>query len=145
MIPAGWQNDDVANTAVSDAFRAERAIVLASLIAYVGDFQLAEDAVQDAFADALAAWPRDGIPANRRAWLALAARRRAIDRVRRRRSQADRGRLLATLLQREQQEHSTVTDTPRSQMSGCVCCSPAAIQHLIPRRASHSRCVPLAG
>jgi RNA polymerase sigma-70 factor (ECF subfamily) len=129
MILGGGQGDDVANTAVGDAFHTERAIVLASLIAYVGDFQLAEDAVQDAFVDALATWPRDGIPVNPRAWLTLAARRRAIDRVRRGRSQADRGRLLATLLEREQQVHTTVTDDssiPDERLRLLfTCCHPA--------------------
>ena len=65
------------------AFRDERAAVLATLIRQVGDFQLAEDAVQDAFAAAVAAWPRDGVPANPGAWITVAARRRAIDRLRR--------------------------------------------------------------
>ena len=60
--------------------------MLATLIRQVGDFQLAEDAVQDAFAAAVAAWPRDGVPANPGAWLTVAARRRAIDRLRRERS-----------------------------------------------------------
>src|SRR5256885_14271897 len=50
--------------AVERAFREERAAVLATLIRHVGDFQLAEDAVQDAFAAAVASWPRDGVPAN---------------------------------------------------------------------------------
>ena len=45
-------------------FREERAVVLAGLIRQVGDFQLAEDAVQDAFAAAVATWPRDGARAN---------------------------------------------------------------------------------
>jgi RNA polymerase sigma-70 factor (ECF subfamily) len=107
----GWIGDDDAlGVAVADAFRAERAIVLAALIGYVGDFQLAEDAVQDAFADALSAWRRTGIPTNRRAWLTVAARRRAIDRIRRSRSQTDRVRALALLLDREQQEYSTMTE-----------------------------------
>ena len=69
--------------ALERAFREERAAVLATLIRYVGDFQLAEDAVQDAFLDAAASWERGGVPANPGAWLTVAARRRAIDRVRR--------------------------------------------------------------
>jgi RNA polymerase sigma-70 factor, ECF subfamily len=81
---------DPAAAAVARAFRDERAAVLATLIRHVGDFQLAEDAVQDAFADAVAAWRRDGTPSNPGAWLTVAARRRAIDRLRRDRSLADR-------------------------------------------------------
>jgi RNA polymerase sigma-70 factor, ECF subfamily len=83
--------------AVEHTFREERAAVLATLIRQAGDFQLAEDAVQDAFADAVTAWQRDGIPANPGAWITVAARRRAIDRLRRDRSIADRAQRLAEL------------------------------------------------
>jgi RNA polymerase sigma-70 factor (ECF subfamily) len=83
--------------AVARAFREERAAVLATLIRQVGDFQLAEDALQDAFADAITAWQRDGIPANPGAWITVAARRRTIDRLRRDRSLADRAGRLAEL------------------------------------------------
>src|SRR5262249_41050412 len=61
----------------------------------VGDFQLAEDAVQDAFAAAVATWPRDGVPSNPGAWITTVARRRAIDRLRRARSLAGRTDRLA--------------------------------------------------
>jgi RNA polymerase sigma-70 factor (ECF subfamily) len=57
--------------------------VLATLARLTGDLQLAEDAVQDATERALAAWPRDGVPAEPRAWLTLTARRRAVDVMRR--------------------------------------------------------------
>jgi RNA polymerase sigma-70 factor (ECF subfamily) len=80
--------------AAEAAFRAERAAVLATLIRQVGDFQLAEDALQDAFAEAIVGWERDGVPARPGAWITTAARRRAIDRLRRERVLADRiGRL----------------------------------------------------
>src|SRR4029450_10333468 len=59
---------------VERAFREERASVLATLIRQVGDFQLAEDAVQDAFAAAIATWPRDGVPDSPRAWILVTAR-----------------------------------------------------------------------
>lgn len=58
------EGTDPAAAAVERAFRDERAAVLATLIWHVGDFQLAEDAVQDAFASAVIAWRRDGVPAN---------------------------------------------------------------------------------
>src|SRR3984885_14496861 len=106
----GRRSDNAAKAAVEAAFRAEHSVVLAVLIGSVGDFQLAEDALQDAFADALSAWGRTGIPANPRAWLTVAARRRAIDRIRRGQSQIDRGRRLAIQLEREQQEYSIMTD-----------------------------------
>ncbi|MGA2012547.1 MAG: sigma-70 family RNA polymerase sigma factor [Solirubrobacteraceae bacterium] len=91
--------------AIAAAFRAERAAVLAPLIRHVGDFQLAEDAVQDAFADAFRVWRRDGVPARPGAWLMVAARRRAIDRMRRNRSLADRADRLAELMRLDRQEH----------------------------------------
>jgi RNA polymerase sigma-70 factor (ECF subfamily) len=87
---------DLAAAAAAGVFRDERAAVLAMLIRYVGDFQIAEDAVQDAFEAALAAWRRDGIPDNPAAWVTVTARRRAIDRLRRDQSISDRaGRLAA--------------------------------------------------
>src|SRR4051812_50129320 len=85
------------SAAVARAFRDGRAIVLATLIRQAGDFQLAEDAVQDAFEQAVTAWRRDGVPANPGAWITTAARRRAIDRMRRDRSVADRAARLAVL------------------------------------------------
>jgi RNA polymerase sigma-70 factor, ECF subfamily len=95
---------------VERAFREERAAILATLIRHVGDFQLAEDAVQDAFAAAVAAWPRDGVPANPSAWIMTVARRRAIDRVRRTRSIADRVDRLAVLARLDAQEHPSMTE-----------------------------------
>jgi RNA polymerase sigma-70 factor (ECF subfamily) len=91
------QSADPVSAAIARAFRDERAIVLATLIRQAGDFQLAEDAVQDAFEAAVMVWRRDGVPANPGAWITTAARRRAIDRLRRNRSVADRARRLAEL------------------------------------------------
>jgi len=65
-------------------YREESGRVLATLIRLLGDFDLAEDAVHDAFAAALERWPRDGIPDNPRAWLVSAGRFKAIDTLRRR-------------------------------------------------------------
>ena len=96
--------------AVERAFREERAGILATLIRHVGDFQLAEDAVQDAFAAAVATWPRDGVPSNPGAWITTVARRRAIDRLRRTRSLADRTDRLAELARLDAQEHPPVTE-----------------------------------
>ncbi len=96
--------------AVERVFREERAAILATLIRHVGDFQLAEDAVQDAFAAAVATWPRDGVPSNPGAWLTTAARRRAIDRLRRTRSLSDRTDRLAELARLDAQEHPSVTE-----------------------------------
>jgi RNA polymerase sigma-70 factor (ECF subfamily) len=65
-------------------YRAESRRVLATLIRLLGDFDLAEEALSDAFAAALEQWPRDGMPANPRAWLVSAGRFKAIDAMRRR-------------------------------------------------------------
>ena len=64
-------------------FRAERGRILATLIAILRDFELAEESLQEAVGSALMAWPRDGVPQNPRAWLVQTAKNRAIDRLRR--------------------------------------------------------------
>jgi RNA polymerase sigma-70 factor (ECF subfamily) len=71
---------------LDQVFRREGGRVLAGLIRFTGDFELAEDAFQDAITRALVAWPRDGLPDNPGAWLTSSARRRAIDLVRRRKT-----------------------------------------------------------
>ena len=70
--------------AVERLYRSESRRVLATLIRVLGDFDLAEEALQDAFTAAMAQWPRDGVPANPRAWLVSTGRFKAIDRLRRR-------------------------------------------------------------
>jgi RNA polymerase sigma-70 factor (ECF subfamily) len=69
---------------VDAVYRAESRRVFATLIRLLGDFDLAEEALHDAFRAALEQWPRDGIPANPRAWLVSAGRFKAIDGIRRR-------------------------------------------------------------
>jgi RNA polymerase sigma-70 factor (ECF subfamily) len=69
---------------VDDVYRAEARHVYAILIRLLGDFDLAEDALHDAFAAAVEQWPRDGAPANPRAWLVSTGRFKAIDAIRRR-------------------------------------------------------------
>jgi RNA polymerase sigma-70 factor (ECF subfamily) len=88
--------------AIGAAFREERGAVLAALIRQVRDFALAEDAVQDAFEAALAAWRRDGVPARPGAWLTVAARRKAIDRLRRAGATEGRAERLAELMRLDQ-------------------------------------------
>jgi RNA polymerase sigma-70 factor (ECF subfamily) len=87
--------------AIARAFREEGPVILATLIRQVGDFGLAEDALQDAFAAAVATWPRDGVPDRPGAWITTTARRRAIDRLRRERGLADRIDRLAALARRD--------------------------------------------
>ena len=69
---------------VNSVFASDSRRVLATLIRLLGDFDVAEEALQDAFRAALEQWPRDGVPANPRAWLVSAARFKAIDGIRRR-------------------------------------------------------------
>jgi RNA polymerase sigma-70 factor, ECF subfamily len=69
---------------VEGIYRTESRRVLATLIRLLRDFELAEEALHDAFAAAIENWPRDGVPANPRAWLVSAGRFKAIDRIRRR-------------------------------------------------------------
>jgi RNA polymerase sigma-70 factor (ECF subfamily) len=68
--------------------------VLASLVGFLGDFDLAEEAAQEAFAAAAERWPREGTPPNPGAWLTITARNRAIDRIRRERTLATKTRQL---------------------------------------------------
>ena len=70
--------------AVEAVYRSESRRVLATLIRLLGDFDVAEEALSDAFAAAVQQWPRDGIPVNPRAWLVSAGRFKAIDTMRRR-------------------------------------------------------------
>ncbi len=72
-----------ARAAVDRLFREESGRAVATLIRLTGDFDLAEEAVQDAFVVALERWPRDGLPNNPGAWITTTARNRAIDRLRR--------------------------------------------------------------
>jgi RNA polymerase sigma-70 factor, ECF subfamily len=79
---------------LEQAFREQRGRVLAALIGFLGDFDLAEEATQEAFAIAAERWPRDGAPSNPGTWLVTTARNRAIDRIRRDRTLAAKTRLL---------------------------------------------------
>jgi RNA polymerase sigma-70 factor (ECF subfamily) len=78
-------------------YRDERPRALATLIRLLRDFDLAEDALQEAFAVALERWTADGVPANPRAWLVSTARHKAIDRLRRARTLADKSAEIAAL------------------------------------------------
>jgi len=79
---------------LEQTFRDEWGRVLAALIGFLGDFELAEEAAQEAFAIAAERWPRDGAPEHPRAWLVTTGRNRALDRIRRDRTLAAKTRLL---------------------------------------------------
>jgi RNA polymerase sigma-70 factor (ECF subfamily) len=80
---------------LEQVFRDRWGYVLAALIGFLGDFDLAEEAAQEAFAIAAERWPRDGVPDNPAAWLVTTARNRAIDRIRRDRTLRAKSRRLA--------------------------------------------------
>ena len=82
MIPEPHGSSE-ANREIARVFREEGSRVLATLIRLLGDFDAAEEALQDAFVAAIEQWKNDGLPANPRAWLVSAGRHRAIDRLRR--------------------------------------------------------------
>ncbi|MEA2431899.1 MAG: hypothetical protein QOI19_2372 [Thermoleophilaceae bacterium] len=102
--------------------------MLATLIGLLGDFDLAEEAAQEAFATAAARWPRDGTPANPRAWLVTTARNAAIDRIRRDRKRDEKTRLLDTPDAVEAPVDETLDDTTfadeRLELI-FTCCHPA--------------------
>jgi RNA polymerase sigma-70 factor (ECF subfamily) len=79
---------------LEQVFREQWGRVLAALIGFLGDFELAEEATQEAFAIASERWPRDGAPDHPAAWLITTARNRAINRIRRDRTLAAKTRLL---------------------------------------------------
>ncbi|XBB69836.1 sigma-70 family RNA polymerase sigma factor [Nocardioides sp. WV_118_6] len=81
--------------AVEAVWRIESARIVGALARYVGDFPLAEDLAQEAFAEALVAWPRDGVPERPAGWLLTVGRRRAVDGFRRRATRDDRYAVLA--------------------------------------------------
>jgi RNA polymerase sigma-70 factor, ECF subfamily len=83
--------------AVAAAFREEWGRIVATLIRYTGDWDLAEECAQDAFAQALRNWPRDGVPQRPGAWLTTTARNRAMDRLRRSATEATKLQELAML------------------------------------------------
>jgi RNA polymerase sigma-70 factor, ECF subfamily len=109
---------------VEQVFRDEWGRVLAALIGFLGDFDLAEEAAQEAFAAAAERWPRDGTPENPRAWLVTTARNRAIDRIRRERTLAAKTRLLDVPESTEDEmEDATIPDERLELLF--TCCHPA--------------------
>jgi len=84
MKPVREDAAEQARAAVDAVYRAESRRVLATLIRLLGDFDLAEEALHDAFTAAIEQWPRDGVPANPRAWLVSTGRFKGVDTLRRR-------------------------------------------------------------
>jgi RNA polymerase sigma-70 factor (ECF subfamily) len=116
---------DVGGT-VDQAFREEWGRIVATLIRITGDWDLAEECAQDAFARALERWPRDGVPGNPGAWLTTTARNRAFDRMRRSRTGAAKQQEIAMASPVEDplaNDDSGITDERLRLMF--TCCHPA--------------------
>jgi RNA polymerase sigma-70 factor, ECF subfamily len=109
---------------LDQVFRDEWGRVLAAMIGFLGDFDVAEEAAQEAFAIAAERWPRDGIPANPRAWLVTTARNRAINRIRRDRTLAEKTRLLQVAEAAEDTVDATTFPDERLELV-FTCCHPA--------------------
>ena len=105
-------------------FREQWAYVLAALIGFLGDFDLAEEAAQEAFAIAAERWPRDGTPSAPGVWLITTGRRRAIDRIRRNRVLAEKTRLLEVREATEDDMDATGFPDERLELV-FTCCHPA--------------------
>lgn len=116
------------NALVEQVYRDESRRVLATLIRLLGDFDLAEEALHEAFRAALEQWPRDGAPANPRAWLVSAGRFKAIDTLRRR---ARFDAALATLAEQLDQDSSAMLEADAESVADdrlrliFTCCHPA--------------------
>ena len=113
---------------VEELFQEEWGRTLAILARALGDVELAEDAVQEAFAAALERWPREGTPANPGGWLLTTARNRAIDRIRREQTLRRKTELLAALeetrpSEETEKEDETIPDERLSLIFAC--CHPA--------------------
>jgi RNA polymerase sigma-70 factor (ECF subfamily) len=110
---------------VEQVFREEWGHAVAILTRVLGDLELAEDAVQDAFTTALERWPRDGAPRNPGAWIVTTARNRAIDRIRRDRVFRQKAELIGRL-QELPAEEEDVTAIPDDRLALVfTCCHPA--------------------
>ncbi|MBK8904710.1 MAG: RNA polymerase sigma factor [Anaerolineaceae bacterium] len=109
---------------IEATFREEYGRVLAALISQLGDFVLAEDALQDALVNALEQWPANGVPRNPGAWLMTVAKRRAIDRVRRAAAQERHTIQIETLATQDEPTMDDVIPDERLKLM-FTCCHPA--------------------
>ena len=111
-------------SAVERAFREEHGRAVAVLTRVFGDLDIAEDAVQEAFAEALRSWPATGVPPEPAGWIITTARRRAIDRLRRDAARADRQAQVALLHAREDAAEEDDVEDERLRLI-FTCCHPA--------------------
>ncbi|HUG91535.1 MAG TPA: RNA polymerase sigma factor [Planctomycetaceae bacterium] len=125
---ANHDESERARAALDRLFRGDHGRILAALIGALGDFDLAEESLQEAVATALGRWPVDGVPFNPGGWLVTTARRKAIDRLRRAQNLQRKEAELLLIAQLEQQEAETVADTsiPDERLRLVfTCCHPA--------------------
>ena len=109
---------------IETTFREEHGRVLAALISQLGDFTLAEDALQDALVNALERWAVDGVPRNPGAWLTAVAKRRAIDRLRRAATQERHAVILDDSAEQDEPEMDDSLPDERLKLM-FTCCHPA--------------------
>jgi RNA polymerase sigma-70 factor (ECF subfamily) len=109
---------------LEDVFREQWGRVLAAMVGFLGDMDVAEEAAQEAFAIAAERWPRDGEPANPVAWLITTARNRAINRIRRDKTLIAKTRLLQATEPMEETVEATTFPDERLELI-FMCCHPA--------------------
>jgi RNA polymerase sigma-70 factor, ECF subfamily len=111
---------------IEQVFREEHGRVLAALISQLGDFTLAEDALQDALVNALERWEIDGVPRNPGAWLTTVAKRRAIDRIRHTRTVENSETTLENLAAEVEEEETEMESIPDDRLKLMfTCCHPS--------------------
>ena len=128
---------------LAEVFRREAGRCTATLIRVLGDIDLAEDAVAEAFAIAAEQWPTQGVPPNPGGWITTTARNRAIDRLRRESTRTDR-HLAALRLEADTMEPdhnpdlaTSTASSMSSRTTSCDSCSCAAIRPSPPTHRSH--------
>jgi RNA polymerase sigma-70 factor, ECF subfamily len=114
----------VGATDIAGVFRAESARAVASLVRFLGDIDLAEEAVQDAFEVALKRWPETGLPPSPAGWIITTARNRAIDRLRREKTRDERHRQASVMQYVDEQREVGPVDDDRLRLI-FTCCHPA--------------------
>ncbi len=122
---------DDSQRAIEGVFHKESGRIIATLIRVYGDFDVAEDAMQDAFTVALDRWPKDGVPSNPGAWITTTAKRKAIDRLRRERVRVDKYATLDRSTDVGQEDFELVERSSDSSLEDdrlrliFTCCHPA--------------------
>lgn len=115
--------------AIEEIWRRDSRRILATLVRLLGDWDLAEEGLQDAFAEALSQWPAQGLPDNPRAWLVSAGRFRAIDKIRRRARFGPLPEGYEDLLRAPEEEAARAEELPDDQLRMIfTCCHPALSQ-----------------